>query len=175
MVLKGVLMGTESTVSFLEGRGDAVVGVTLVLIGVNGLRKAARWRPKAEADELDGCESGGHGVEHERAATVGMGVVHGFTGTGHLLGVVPALTLPSLGASLVYLGGFCVGTFVLMGLFTAGVGEASLQAAAKFKIPNLPQVCARLSSVVAVVLGVMWIVAGVSYAPHPGATLGAAA
>jgi hypothetical protein len=47
-------------------------------------------------------------------AAIGTGILHGFTGTGHLVGVLPALSMPSAGGAAMYLGGFCCGTLVAM-------------------------------------------------------------
>eukprot|EP00658_Telonema_sp_P-2_P048341 TRINITY_DN3677_c0_g1_i2.p1 TRINITY_DN3677_c0_g1~~TRINITY_DN3677_c0_g1_i2.p1 ORF type:complete len:298 (-),score=63.27 TRINITY_DN3677_c0_g1_i2:560-1366(-) len=170
MLLKAMLLGSEHTVVALQGRGDAVVGLTLVLIGLNGVRKA-KWWHRSSSNQQEVVDPEAITVHprvehHENGATVSMGIVHGFTGTGHLLGVFPALTLPSLISSTVYLAAFCTGTFLLMALFTALVGELSMRAAMKFRLPNLPQVCGVVSSVIAILMGVAWIVAGLSFTPE---------
>ena len=60
-------------------------------------------------------------------STLITGILHGCTGTGHLLGVMPALAMPSWLCACAYLTSFGLGTMVAMSLFTAIVGEASAQ------------------------------------------------
>jgi hypothetical protein len=56
-----------------------------------------------------------------------LGVLHGVAGSSHFFGVLPALALPSLGASLVYIAAFGAGTVVAMTAFAAAVGIGSLR------------------------------------------------
>eukprot|EP00612_Vaucheria_litorea_P002073 CAMPEP_0171456412 /NCGR_PEP_ID=MMETSP0945-20130129/2906_1 /TAXON_ID=109269 /ORGANISM="Vaucheria litorea, Strain CCMP2940" /LENGTH=204 /DNA_ID=CAMNT_0011981825 /DNA_START=116 /DNA_END=731 /DNA_ORIENTATION=- len=59
-------------------------------------------------------------------AAVSTGILHGFTGTGHLLGILPALTMPTASGASLYLFGFLTGTLVAMAGFTAVVGHLSV-------------------------------------------------
>ena len=44
-------------------------------------------------------------------AALAAGTVHGVAGTAHVLGVLPAIALPSWASSGVYLGAFALGVF----------------------------------------------------------------
>jgi len=207
--LKG-LVNIEAMSEYME----ALVGVTLVIIGVVGLRKVAVWKdPKGSEDgqgvdiDLEGLtqdgparqlhQRHGHGDEglnktpysqnqgsgatteknfsivsflwpgshtHSHGYHVGMGkkamlitgIVHGFSGTGHLLGVIPALML-SKGLAAAYLMAFCLGTCFAMALFTGAVGEASVKIGKSLRRPDLPRLLSTYSSVVALVVGCIWI------------------
>ena len=46
---------------------------------------------------------------------------------GHLLGVLPALSMSSFSGAAVYLSGFCAGTLTAMSLFTFSIGEISVR------------------------------------------------
>ena len=53
--------------------------------------------------------------------------MHGCSGSGHLLGVMPALAMPSWQIATTYLVSFGLGTMLAMSIFTAVVGELSSQ------------------------------------------------
>ena len=217
---------TGTSVDTVSEWMELAVGVTLVIIGVMGLRKSgsggglpASLRAKKDRDlDLEGGGSSsswprtgsnssssstpdpfdaerhfsphkswhhpgisdhddahphhdhnhnhGHGSGHSHDySTMGpramllTGIVHGFSGTGHLLGVIPALLLsPAL--SVCYLVAFCIGTCVAMAVFTGAIGEVTFALGRNLHRPDLPQVLARYSSIVALVVGVCWIITG---------------
>ena len=84
-----------------------------------------------------------------RLSTLFTGILHGMTGSGNLLGVLPALTMPGwLGASM-YLTCFGLGTLAAMSVFTALIGEVSCQFSARFDDPSTPAKLAMVSSIFA--------------------------
>lgn len=120
----------------VAGHGERLVGLALVGIGLCALRRALSGRLHAHEHEHDGHRHthlhihlrGGAGSHshpaahaHEHAALV-IGVLHGVAGSSHLVGVLPALALPSLAASVVYLSGFAMGTVAGMLTFAALAG-----------------------------------------------------
>ena len=89
------------------------VGLALVGIGVWGAD-----RPAAQP-----CGPARH--EHRassRPCRMAVGTLHGIAGSSHLLGIVPALALPSDGAAAAYLVCFCIGSVAAMGAFASFVG-----------------------------------------------------
>ena len=80
---------------------------------------------------------------------------------GHLLGVLPSLLLPGFAAAA-YLIAFCLGTCVAMAIFTSCIGEISLLLGRSLKQPELPAVLSRWSSLLAIFVGLAWIVNGVT-------------
>lgn len=82
------------------------------------------------------------------------GVLNGVSGTGHILGVLPALAMPSWAVAGVYLGCFGLGTLLAMALFTGVVGELSSQLSEY--TPVAPATSAMVASLVALALGSVW-------------------
>ena len=74
------------------------------------------WQPHAHVHR--------HG--RQRAALF-LGLLHGTAGGSHVLGVIPALALPTRAAALGYLTGFGAGIVGTMTLFASLVGLASLR------------------------------------------------
>jgi len=91
-------------------------------------------------------------------ATVLTGVVHGVSGSGHLLGVLPALTLRYWWASAAYLAAFTIGCCVWMSLFTLAIGEGTVRLRQHFRRPDLPAKIAMGTSCVAIFVGFLWMV-----------------
>eukprot|EP00611_Tribonema_gayanum_P010506 TRINITY_DN2052_c4_g1_i1.p2 TRINITY_DN2052_c4_g1~~TRINITY_DN2052_c4_g1_i1.p2 ORF type:complete len:194 (-),score=65.72 TRINITY_DN2052_c4_g1_i1:309-890(-) len=92
--------------------------------------------------------------ELSSAAAVATGILHGFTGTGHLVGVLPALGMASAAGAAVYLSGFCGGTLIAMAAFTATVGELSVRLQRTAGPGALVHV-GRVASVFAILMGVV--------------------
>ena len=112
---------------------ERLVGVVLIGLGVWGLRQAmSRW-VHSHHHEHDGAEHAhihfhrpGETTEtnatHRHSHTAfAVGLLHGFAGTTHLFGLIPALALPTAFAA-VYLGGYGAGNLIAMGGFAWLVG-----------------------------------------------------
>lgn len=161
---------------------EAIVGVSIVVIGATGVREAREWwqgdpdaaEPAAEAGAAAegtgvACEAAGVlrlGAPHDTAIvsaetavleTVGVGIINGVTGSGHLLGVMPALAMPSWLCAGAYLGCFGLGTLLAMAGFTAAVGELSSQMSDRLGDDSMPARIALVSSLVALSVGLAWI------------------
>jgi hypothetical protein len=113
---------------------ERVVGVVLIAIGVwAGTRALAALRDDREtADHVHDHARGhgeaphGHGHRHlhDARAALAVGIVHGTAGGGHILGILPALALPTRAAAGAYLSAFGIGTIAAMTLFASVVGLA---------------------------------------------------
>lgn len=125
----------------LSSWSERVVGVTLIAIGVWAVTSAyTHPRP--------------HRHGRQRAA-IFVGLIHGTAGGSHILGVIPALALPSRAVSLGYLAGFSAGTVLVMTLFASLAGAAS----ARFALAG-PRAWAgflRGCGATAVAVGVFWL------------------
>jgi len=159
---------------------EAVVGLSIVIIGINGVREAREWAVEchtddaseaaevAQADEAvrfpaSSIQMSGEGVpgametrETGRVSTLLTGILHGMTGSGHLLGVMPALAMPGWVCAGSYLGCFGLGTLLAMAAFTAAVGELSCQMSARLDDPSTPAKLAMASSIFALCVGAAW-------------------
>jgi hypothetical protein len=68
------------------------------------------------------------------ASTLGTGILHGCSGSGHLLGVMPALAMPSWSIATTYLVMFGAGTMLAMSIFTAVRRRARAQPRARRRV-----------------------------------------
>ena len=116
---------------------ERAVGIVLVGIGTWGLfQLAGRAQPATQR---------GH-------AALSVGVLHGFAGSSHLFGVLPALAFETRLGGLTWLASFAAGTMLAMAGFSASVGGLA---------QRLHGSAARLllggSSTAAVATGLWWL------------------
>lgn len=183
---------------------EAAVGVSIIVIGANGVREAREWSTEYEGPTEKAKQhsievraprgtprrcAGNSGVamhspctsSHAAAeprvcvgvripqvamnqvpqtvgvpATLGTGILHGCSGSGHLLGVMPALAMPSWKVAVTYLSMFGIGTMIAMSIFTAVVGELSSQMSERLEDPRTPGRLALGSSLFALTMGTIW-------------------
>ena len=145
---------TALPIERLSSWSERLVGVVLIGIGLWGLVRTARRLADSHGGE------GGHrhdlppGVKRPLWTAIGVGTLHGFAGSSHVLGVLPALALPSLLTSSSYLLGFGVGTIAAMAFAATVLGKLS----ARFSPRGHLRFLASLS-LLAIVVGVYWLVA----------------
>jgi len=118
----------------LSSWGERLVGATMIVLGLWGLRSLFRERLHAHEHRHEG-----HGHVHfhvhkpdedHRAAAAHVhthaafwvGTLHGLAGTAHLIGVLPSLALPTGRETAGYLAAFALGTIAAMTAFAAVVG-----------------------------------------------------
>jgi sulfite exporter TauE/SafE len=142
--------------------GMPQVGVSIMIIGLNGIQEAKEWSVEHEGPTEVAKQ---HSVEVALAqparapsvlSTLLTGILHGCSGSGHLLGVLPALTMPSWRTATTYLVAFGLGTMAAMSIFTAVVGEISSQMSERLEDPSTPGKLAFASSLFALVMGTLW-------------------
>ena len=117
----------------LSSWGERAVGAMLIGVGLWGLRHA--WRFHAHEHEHGGLRHrhlhlhlarsarGQAHVPHAHThAAIGIGALHGLAGSSHLLGILPALALPTTAAAVQYVLAFGVGSIAAMTAFSAGIG-----------------------------------------------------
>lgn len=118
----------------MAGWGERLVGATLIVLGLWGLRSLFRDRLHAHRHHHDG---GDHvhfhvhkpGQAHEAPeahvhvhAAFWVGTLHGLAGTAHLVGILPSLALPTGAETAGYLAAFALGTLVAMTGFASAIG-----------------------------------------------------
>lgn len=117
----------------LSSWGERAVGIVLVLLGLWGLRRAASRQLHAHAHRHDAEPPHVHvhlhrpgkphpGSHMHTHASFAIGVLHGIAGGAHILGVLPALAMPTLRDAVVYLAAFGAGTIAAMSGFAAAMG-----------------------------------------------------
>lgn len=170
---------------------EVAVGTSIIVIGATGFREAREWAGNAqqcpvpldeparaaEADDarasdivMSACDEP---PAQDVARTLLNGVLNGVSGTGHILGVLPALAMPNWAVAFVYLGCFGLGTLLAMALFTGVVGELSSQLSSL--TPAAPASSAMAASLFALAMGSMWTLralAGLGLVPAMASLLG---
>lgn len=141
-----------SAASGASAWSERAVGVVLIGIGVWGLRAALRHRlhvhthdheeeprarPHGERARAQPHADAPHAHVHFHApgvahadtrahrhghAALAVGTLHGLAGSSHLLGVLPAMALPTRAAAGFYLLAFGIGTIAAMAAFSQLVG-----------------------------------------------------
>jgi hypothetical protein len=163
-VLAVILRDVLPPVEAISAWSERIVGAALIAVGLWAFRRSTQMRAATHA----------HGVVSHRHihvqagpawlrrlghahASFCLGVLHGIAGSSHFFGVLPALALPSLTASLTYIAAFGAGTVVAMTGFAAAVSTATL------RLPSgaLPQRAMMVAAaMLAVTVGVVWLAAG---------------
>ena len=121
-------------IDFISSVSERAVGIVLIGIGLWGFRQALTKTIHTHTHSHDGSEHthihahrplGAHDrpAAHQHIhAAFWVGIVHGLAGSSHLLGVLPALALPTRAEAVVYLTSFGMGTIAAMSLFAGVVG-----------------------------------------------------
>jgi len=148
---------------------EAAVGISIMIIGANGIRESREWASEEHVkDELEVAKRRTRVAELSATPTaqaviptLATGILHGCSGSGHLLGVMPALTMPSWRIATTYLVSFGLGTTMAMSIFTSAVGELSSRMSETLDDPRTPGRLALASSIFALLMGTLWTVRAV--------------
>jgi ABC-type nickel/cobalt efflux system permease component RcnA len=170
---------------------ERLVGLVLIAIGIWSLQRALRTRVHIHAHTHDGSthvHAHTHDTEtshpphaaqphnpHSRAShshtghshthgALGVGTIHGLAGTSHLLGVLPALALPTRTGAVSYVVAFGVGSIIAMTLFAAAVGVLASRSGRLG--PRAGQYFVVAASILAMCVGVYWIFVSFSISGH---------
>lgn len=138
-----LLIKAQLPLEAISAYSERVVGVSLILIGGWGLRRA--WLRRGSSADA-----------HSHAgASFSMGTIHGLAGSSHLFGVLPALAFPSQITSALYLTGFGLGAVAGMTAFSAAVGLLASRLSRRSRSYGS---LLYASSAVALVVGGVWLV-----------------
>jgi ABC-type nickel/cobalt efflux system permease component RcnA len=173
VVLVGALIYLLKSLLHIErfsAFNERLVGVALILIGFWGLYRAFSHKIHVHAHKHGGSEHvhvHSHeqfhpGVKHPSKAehfhlraALGVGILHGLAGSSHLLGVLPALVLPTAALTASYLMAFAAGTISAMVLFATTIGWMSRWNL--FRTDFAYKVFLGALSSVAIGIGVYWL------------------
>lgn len=162
-LLAVLLRGVLPSIDAISAWSERLVGAALIGIGIWALRRSTRIRPSTHVH-------GTHAHQHLHVqrgpgwlrrlghahASFCLGVLHGIAGSSHFFGVLPALALPTTGASLIYISAFGVGTVGAMTAFAAAVGVGTL------RVKNgavAHRVMMATAATLAIVAGGVWLIA----------------
>ena len=160
-LLAVLLRNVLPPIDTISAWSERLVGGALIAIGLWALRRSTRIRPAAH---VHGALA--HDHLHVQAgpawlrrmghahASFCFGVLHGIAGSSHFFGVLPALALPTLGASLTYVGAFGAGTVAAMTAFAAVVGTGSVSVRNRALAHRVMMTAAAL---LAIVVGGVWL------------------
>ena len=160
-ILAVLLRDVLPPINLISAWSERIVGAALIAVGLWALRRGTQMRPATHAHGVVSHRhmqiASGPGWLRRRGhphASFCLGVLHGIAGSSHFFGVLPALALPSLSASLIYIGAFGVGTVAAMTGFAAAVGTAAV------RLPNgaLPQRGMMMTAAaLAITVGTVWL------------------
>lgn len=155
-----LLLKDRLHIEVLSTWGTRVVGLTLVAIGVIGIKEASEVPTPCVALDNGECDVSVYEATLENPAinkkkkiglaTFATGIVHGLQPDA-LMMILPALALPSRVAGAAFLIMFLVGTVVSMGSYTVFLGSCSQ--ALKERIPRITEKLTWASSLVAIGFG----------------------
>ena len=160
----GFLLREQLDIEAISGWSERFVGAILIGIGLWGLRRAFTGRLHSHAHRhasiehthihahtaRDAASKAVHTHEH---AAFAVGTLHGFAGTAHFLGVVPALALPTGLDTAIYIGGFALGTVVAMVGFSSAIGLWSANISAAIQTRKL----LAATSLASIAVGIAWL------------------
>jgi sulfite exporter TauE/SafE len=93
--------------------------------------------------------------ERASLAALWIGTLHGLAGSSHLLGILPALALPSAAASLAYVIAFGLGSIAAMVAFSSALGLAAARLTARGA--GAYQALLATFSAISIVVGGWWL------------------
>ena len=168
--LLALLLREAFPVQWLTGTSEKAVGIVLIGIGLWSIKKALAKKIHIHHHNHDGhlhvhvhshqsIEPNEHHISkthrHTHIAVV-IGVLHGFAGTSHIIGIVPALAFTTRQESILYLLFFGIGTVIAMTLFSGIIGYLAVRFADR--IADLHKKLLVLSGSVAVLVGLIWVI-----------------
>ena len=160
-MLAVLLRNVLPPVAAISAWSERIVGAALIAVGLWALRRSTQMRTATHAHgvvshrhiHIDSGPAWLRRLGHTHASFC-LGVLHGIAGSSHFFGVLPALALPSLAASMAYIAAFGIGTVAAMTAFAAAVGTATV------RLPHgaLPQRAMMLAAaVLAITVGAVWL------------------
>jgi len=147
---------------------EIAVGLSLILIGVMGIREAREWEddvvtidgiPPVQPQSLSAAANSDGAVGTMKAeqnrAVIFNGLLHGFSWDG-APSLAPAIAVATWSGNLAFLASYAVGTMAAMAATTTLIGEGTRRAGEIFQRPDIPQKLSIFSSGLAIAIGVIW-------------------
>eukprot|EP00591_Stephanopyxis_turris_P000881 CAMPEP_0195519044 /NCGR_PEP_ID=MMETSP0794_2-20130614/14254_1 /TAXON_ID=515487 /ORGANISM="Stephanopyxis turris, Strain CCMP 815" /LENGTH=306 /DNA_ID=CAMNT_0040648127 /DNA_START=116 /DNA_END=1033 /DNA_ORIENTATION=+ len=160
--LKSRLHNVSSMKWLLNGASkgtEIAIGASLVLIGLLGIKEAREWESELEgvtAVSLSAAAPDDSGVKMQKNRSVIFnGLLHGFSWDG-APSLAPALAVASWRGNLTFLLAYAAGTMATMAVTTTLIGEGTRNLGEIMNRPDIPQKLSFVSSLVAMIVGVVW-------------------
>jgi len=153
-------VGVKKLLTGASHATEIAVGVTIIFIGIMGIKEAREWEEEigqTQPKSLSAAAADPHVIEVSKRAVVMNGLLHGFSWDG-APSLAPALAVATWSGNLAFLGAYAVGAMSTMALATTLIGEGTRRAGEVFNRPDIPQKLSLISSVLAIVVGIIWCV-----------------
>jgi hypothetical protein len=140
----------------LSSLTEAAVGVSLFFIGAIGIKENLDAMKESKEGENGEDEPVGAARLRSSRALFANGVLHGFSWDG-APSLAPALAMTSWRSAITFLLAYCIGTMAAMSITAGAFGEGSMRLGKAANNPNLARNLSIGSSVVAILIGIYWI------------------
>lgn len=162
--LKSTIQNRKGATQILAGAShvtEIAVGLSLILIGVMGIREAREWEQdlttSSQSQSLSAAVVDDVASKYsvQKRAVIFNGLLHGFSWDG-APSLAPAVAVATWGGSVAFLSAYAVGTMTAMAITTTLIGEGTRKAGQFFDRPDIPQKLSFFSSILAIVIGAVW-------------------
>jgi len=160
--LKNRISHIQSVSNLLHGASsfmELAVGLSLVFIGVLGIKEAREWvdvpTKSLSAAAVSPADSSVEDNASQKRAVLFNGVLHGFSWDG-APSLAPAVAVATWRGSISFLLSYAFGTMAAMAITTTLIGEGTLRAGEMFNRPDIPQKLSFASSILAIGVGSFW-------------------
>ena len=166
--LKGRVNSKFAMLEKVSNLAELVVGGSLIAIGVIGIKEssgsdaglAAESASESRSDVVDSADSSSS--SNSVKSTFANGVLHGFSLDG-APSLLPALAMPTWRSALTFLFAYSIGTMLTMSAATGIVADLSMRLGKMVNDPTLPKRLSFVSSLVAIAIGIFWILQAVFF------------
>ena len=138
---------------------EIALGLSLIVIGILGIREAREWEEEISGvmpQSLSAAATDVGAKSGTKGAVIFNGLLHGFSWDG-APSLAPSLAVATWSGNLAFLSAYAAGTIAAMAIVTTLVGEGTRKAGQFFQRPDIPQKFSLCSSVLAMVIGTVWI------------------
>mmetsp|Transcript_36180 Transcript_36180/g.51168 ORF Transcript_36180/g.51168 Transcript_36180/m.51168 type:complete len:178 (+) Transcript_36180:773-1306(+) len=137
---------------------EVAVGLSLIVIGLMGIKEAREWKQEMDMVQPKSLSAGAaeSGMKTaQKGAVVFNGLLHGFSWDG-APSLAGALAVANWKGNLAFLLSYGLGTIAVMTVATTLIGEGTRRAGQLFERPDIPQKLSLVSSILAIAIGSVW-------------------
>jgi cytochrome c biogenesis protein CcdA len=154
-------------VDLVSAWSERLVGAVLIGVGLWAAQRLLMGTPHSREHSHDGLahshpHEGGREVHTHGRGALGIGTLHGLAGTSHILGILPALALPTRAGAIAYVVAFGLGSIFAMTGFAWLCGAVATTRAGRER--RLSRSLTLATSMCAIGLGIYWLVDSVGTA-----------
>jgi hypothetical protein len=159
----GVGTGRGHWVKHLGAYTEGLVGISLITIGLLGLKESLLDSSHEAADSDSAAANSDAALAKPQKKGSGQraiflnGLIHGFSWDG-APSLAPALACTTWHGVLWFLLAYCSGTMIAMSAACTAIGEGSVRVGQALDKPDIPKRLSVASSGVAIVIGVIWLI-----------------